>query len=131
ALNLQGDSDDGNAFSDEVIGAWYQQYLSVARQNGVVTGQGANIFGIGSQVSREDFAVMLYRALDKEAESADLTQFTDADSVSDYSRAAVAYLANMGVISGYTDGSFRPKAQISRAEAAKLVYELLNKGVVK
>ena len=35
---------------------------------------------------------------------------------------AVDMLAALGVINGYTDGSFKPNETISRAEAAKMIY---------
>ncbi|WP_373165878.1 S-layer homology domain-containing protein [Agathobaculum sp. Marseille-P7918] len=41
---------------------------------------------------------------------------------------AVDMLAALGVINGYTDGSFKPNETISRAEAAKMIYTIWNGG---
>ncbi len=112
------------SFADEVSGAWYAPYLAIARANGIANGQGDNIFGVGNPISRQDFAVMLYRALNISDANAELS-FADSDSISPYAKSAVAYLASRKVINGYTDGTFKPTAPISRAEAAKLVYELV------
>ena len=36
---------------------------------------------------------------------------------------SLRFLRQMGIISGYEDGSFRPLGTITRAEAAKMLYE--------
>lgn len=52
--------------------------------------------------------------------------FTD---VADIEQAeAVEMLSALGVINGYTDGSFKPNDTISRAEAAKMIYTIRNGG---
>ncbi len=123
ALGFEIPAQAEGAFADEIAGAWYQPYLAAARANGIANGQGENLFGIGDSISRQDFAAMLYRALGV-SETAELT-FADAQDISDYAKDAVAYLAGKKVINGYTDGTFKPAASITRAEAAKLVYELI------
>lgn len=127
ALNLDASAADDAVFADEESGAWYQRYLAIARGNGIINGQGENRFGIGNAISREEFATMLYRALKAEADGGEL-QFADAADISDYSKDAIAYFTDRKIINGYEDGTFKPKASINRAEAAKLVYELLNRG---
>ena len=52
--------------------------------------------------------------------------FTDAADISQTE--AVDMLSALGVIDGYEDGSFRPDATITRAEAAKMIYTIRNGG---
>jgi hypothetical protein len=47
--------------------------------------------------------------------------FIDAGNIRPYAAEAVTALQLAGLISGYTDGSFRPQGNVSRAEAAKLL----------
>ena len=81
---------------------------------------------MGQYLTREDAAVMLQRAA--EATYHDITKkqtlvgFTDQDSVSDYAKIAVDMLARAQIFNGFEDGSFRPQAQITRAEVAKVIY---------
>ncbi len=124
ALNMTEGENAGEAFADEAEGAWYASYLAIARANGIAGGQGDNMFGIGKSISRQDFAVMLYRALKAEGAQSELN-FADASDVADYAKEAVAYFVSKGIINGYNDGTFRPTATISRAEASKLVYGLI------
>lgn len=50
--------------------------------------------------------------------------FTDDNKISDKEAAGV--MEGIGVLNGYTDGSFRPEGSLSRAEAAKMLYVLFN-----
>ncbi len=53
-------------------------------------------------------------------------QFTDDSSVT--YKEAVEVMAAIDVINGYTDGTFRPAANVTRAQMAKMVTFILNKG---
>ena len=52
--------------------------------------------------------------------------FTDSADIEQTE--AVEMLSALGVINGYTDGSFKPNDTISRAEAAKMIYTIWNGG---
>ena len=52
--------------------------------------------------------------------------FTDADKVS--KTEAVDVMSELGVIKGYTDGSFRPEGDVTRAEMAKMVTIMISGG---
>lgn len=52
--------------------------------------------------------------------------FTDAADIEQTE--AVEMLSALGVINGYTDGSFKPNDTITRAEAAKMIYTIWNGG---
>ena len=52
--------------------------------------------------------------------------FTDESEISDYAKEAVSYLASAGIINGMGDGTFAPAGTVTRAQAAKVVYGLLN-----
>ena len=83
-----------------------------------------------TSVTREDLAVILYRATlkkDKKYE-ARKTDFTDKAEIADYAKEAVEFMAGAGIINGFEDGSFNPKAPATRAQAAVLIYNALRKG---
>ena len=52
--------------------------------------------------------------------------FTDSADIK--ATEAVDMLTALGVIDGYEDGSFKPEATITRAEAAKMIYTIRNGG---
>lgn len=51
--------------------------------------------------------------------------FSDGSAISAWAKDAVRSAAQFGLISGYPDGSFRPENGISRAEAAAMIYRLI------
>ncbi|MBQ4528227.1 MAG: S-layer homology domain-containing protein [Clostridia bacterium] len=110
-------------FSDADPDAWYYPYISTASSRGIVKGKG-DIFGIGENVTREDLCTMAARTLEAAGYKIDECHlsFTDSSEVSDYAKNAVAFLANAGIIKGMPDGSFMPKNNTTRAEAAVFIY---------
>ncbi len=48
--------------------------------------------------------------------------FSDVNE-SDWFYQSVSYLSTQGVISGYSDGTFKPEKSINRAETAQMIYE--------
>lgn len=51
--------------------------------------------------------------------------FSDADEISEFAADGVAALSRAGIINGVGDGCFAPKATAKRAEAAKIIYGIL------
>ena len=88
-------------------------------------------FGIGENITREDMVTMACRAISKIGKMPDLKDnniefnYSDADSISDYALEYVKAMTSCGAVSGMGDGSFAPKAVTNRAQAAKVIYQLL------
>lgn len=118
-------------FSDVVPGAWYEKYIASAVAEGIVFGQSDAYFGIGQQISREDMAVMAFRAAQKYAGITEATSeemFADETDIAAYSKAAVYTLRANGVINGKENNQFQPKNHATRAEAARIIYSLIQLG---
>ncbi len=112
--------DTNSGFSDVDEDSWYAPYVTAARNNGVVMGDGDK-FNPEGAITREDIAVILFRAMEVE-EVSDKTIFTDYDDISDYAKDAVIGLFEAGVVNGTGNGAFEPKNSAIRAEAAKMIY---------
>ncbi len=104
------------SFSD-ITGHWGEANIKQAVQQGIVSGYPDGTFKPNAPISRAEFTVMLMNALKSEAEGEALS-FTDGGNIGAWARAAVAKSIQAGIVSGYADGSFRPGANISRAELA-------------
>lgn len=114
-------------FADVAADRWSYQYIATASELGLVTGVDANNFNPTGGITRENLAVILYRAYKlagKDVNASGLS-FTDAKNISDYAKDAVAALVKIGVMNGMGDGTFAPKAVVTRAQSAKAIYELL------
>ena len=64
------------------------------------------------------------RTQDKGYALADLS-FTDAADIPGYASFYIRTMVGQGIISGYADGTFRPQANITRGQMAKILYTLL------
>ena len=128
AFDIKGDADI--KFADAVNGAWYYDFIRRATGAGIVTGYSDGTFGIGQNITRADMAVMIYRAAQhsgKVLSGADGARFTDDYAIMDYAKTAVYTLKNSNIINGREQGKFEPQAFATRAEAAKMIYNILNK----
>lgn len=76
-----------------------------------------------NDISRAEVATIFFRLLTDEARTQYTTtagNFTDVKAGMWCNR-AIATLTNMGIIKGYTDGSFQPNKSITRAELATII----------
>ncbi len=115
------------SYSDVAEGDWYAKPIAVMSGLGLVKGYEDGTFLPNKPVSREEMATMIGRTIEflygKEDVKYTLS-FSDASDISAYAEDYVARLTAGEVLSGYEDGSFRPKNTATRAEAAVLLYRL-------
>ena len=125
-INTDGKSAD---FADMEENAWYLPYIGAAVEAGIVNGVGDNIFGVGQQISRQDMAVMVKRAMEATNMSLDTfrvyTEFADSDAIKDYAKDAVKALFEAKILNGKGENNFDPMGIATRAEAAKIIYETI------
>ena len=115
-------------FSDVDKSQWYNFYIEIAVESGIVNGMSQTEFGIGKSVTREDAAVILNRIINKKSlqfTEEDKLGFTDSKDFSDYSFDAVEKISSYGLIKGYPDGTFNPKGFMTRAEFSVLLQRAL------
>lgn len=115
------------SFEDVLPDSWFYNYVAAAQKYGIVNGISEDKFGAGIPITRQDAVLMAYNAagfrsynIPSEQEAA----FDDYEDIDTYARDAVKAIAGAGVINGY-DGRFYPKKNITRAEAAKMVYYIM------
>ncbi|MFS0726682.1 S-layer homology domain-containing protein [Paenibacillus sp. 1P07SE] len=119
ALVFGLDVKPGHTFSD-TSQHWARDYIAAAYESGIVEGYGAGSFGPDDRITREQLAVMLMRAASLGSSGADAA-FADTQELSSWAAEAVAAAQHHAVISGYPDGSFRPRQPATRAEAATMI----------
>lgn len=100
-------------------GKWYEEYAQAGYDNGIITGITENEFGGDLPIIRQDICTILYR-LSKGQPTITLT-FTDANEISDYAKDAVAFMVEKGIVNGFTDNTFAPNNNCTRAQAAKII----------
>lgn len=111
-------------FSDVDNGAWYAEAVYTAAKRGLVSGSDG-MFRPNDNITREDAAVIMYRLLSQSRELYGGYIFTDRSEISQYARDAVGALAARGYIQGVSEGVFAPKAELTRAQATQMIYNVL------
>ena len=116
-----------NAFSDVPRGSYYEQYIAWAHGQGIVNGKSAASFAPNDEISRQDLCTIFVRYLEGKghALSERAGKFSDDSGIAPYAKSAVYKLANVGIVNGYTDGSFAPMGSAARAEVATIFFNLI------
>ena len=116
-------------FDDVPRGQWYTNAILWAKLTGIVNGTSATTFDPSGQITREQFAAILYRytakyAPDATGNAASLAAYPDAGSVSAYARDAMAWAVGNGLISGLPHGKtdyLEPGGSATRAQVATIL----------
>lgn len=119
------------SFTDVNEQNWANPYVNWASEVGVASGYEDNTFRPNQDVTRQEMAILVHnfaRAYGREMNAVNQKgTFKDNKQIASYAAASVTACQQAGVISGYTDGSFRPNGSATRAEAAALYYNFLQK----
>ncbi len=118
-------------FSD-VSGQWFTGAVNSAAAAGLIKGYEDGTFRPYKEITREEMAVMVSRAVQFAgcpAASGDtddiMASFSDRDSVSNWARSAVSAVARVQIIKGNRRGEFNPDFHATRAEAAAMLMRTL------
>jgi hypothetical protein len=115
-------------------GYWGATYADFLLLSGITTGYADGTFRPNQNITRAQFAAMLYRYLGLEANqyTGVTLPFADTDAIPDYALPAIRALYAEGVINGSTgsDGQlyFNPSASLTRAQAATMIGRTQAKG---
>ena len=116
---------NGDYFSD-ISDSFAREYINSLYERGVVTGKDDGTFAPDDYVTRQQFAAMLYRALelnDADYESFNLP-FADGSGIRSYALTPVKALYSRGIINGTKSGNkiyFYPYDTLSRAQACAFI----------
>lgn len=115
-------------YTDVAQNQWCSEAIRWATSEGVVTGYGNGQFGTNDPITREQFAVMLYRFAQEQSydvsigENTNILSYTDVADLSEYAISAMQWAVGAGIINGTGDGStLSPKGQATRAQAAVML----------
>lgn len=123
---LKADIRDGNLtadneFSDVSDGQWHNKAISTMAKLGIVKGRRADRFDPDASITRAEFAAICARFSTRTVENSG--SFSDISG--HWAENEIERAAAFGWISGYPDGTFRPDARITRAEAMTMINRVL------
>ena len=85
-------------------------------------GSGKLYFNPTANVSRQEAVTMLGRLTEKGYAQGAL-KFTDSSAIQSWAAEYVSTLSTMGILTGFSDGSFRPNGAMTRAQVATVLYK--------
>ena len=101
--------------------AWYENARQWAVNQGVSDGTAPD-----GDVTREQLAVMLWRAAGSPSAAAELSGFGDSGLISGYAQDAMRWAVEQGIMRG-ADGMLNPQHTASRAEVAVMLTQYVEK----
>lgn len=118
-----------NNYTDVEYGSWYYDAVTWARQSGVMSGYGNNLFGPNDPVTRQQLAAMFcnyanYKGYDVTA-AGGLSGFTDAGEISPWAQDAVKWAVGIGLMNGKGGGILDPQGTATRAEVAAMLHNFI------
>lgn len=110
-----------NTFADVTNGQWHNKAISTMAKLGIVKGRRADRFDPDASITRAEFAAICARFNTKPVKNSG--SFSDISG--HWAENEIERAAAFGWISGYPDGTFRPDARITRAEAMTMINRVL------
>ena len=110
--------DVSDLFIDVAPNAWYKDAIQYAYDNGLMTGVSATEFAPEATTTRAMIVSILARL--ENVTTAEAAGFADVDD-NDWYATAVNWAANVGVVNGYEDNTFKPNTAITREQLAAIL----------
>jgi len=107
-------------------------YIETLYDKGIINGKDTDLFCPYDYITREEASTILARASKYLIEKHGIvplelqtSEFTDRADISDWAIESVEQMQKIGVLSGYEDGTFRPRGTITKEEAVTAMVNVL------
>ncbi|KAI7261907.1 hypothetical protein KC345_g9617 [Hortaea werneckii] len=132
-LGLLGDRDTAQRFRDVQPSTQIGDYIGAAAKAGIITGNTDATFRPNDNITREQLAIMIIRAMEytgntitlNGTSSSALAAFKDKAKIQNQSAEFVAKAVQKGIILGMTASEFQPQGNATRAQAAVMLQRML------
>ncbi|MDF3001542.1 MAG: hypothetical protein K0Q48_1661 [Bacillota bacterium] len=114
------------SFADVAEGAWYKNAVETLAALGVVTGYDG-VYSPNKNITRAEFTAIAMRFAIINGGNASFSDVSSSDWAYQYIMSAAGY----GWINGYSDGTYKPQALITRAEVVTIVNNMLGRSADK
>ncbi|MGI6255760.1 MAG: S-layer homology domain-containing protein [Acutalibacter sp.] len=115
---------DTTPFSDVTSSDYAVDYIAYCAENGIISGSDG-MFRPGDYITRQEAASIMKNALELTGTTSEL--FNDDAKIANWAKANVYACKAAGVFNGDTKGNFNPTSTLTRAEAASIMVNALNK----
>jgi len=125
--------------NDVAEGLWYTNAVALGLQHEIISLDEAGNFRPYEYATREEtmviFSNLFHLKYEKDAYAYLVTNFSDANQISAENMSKVAGVIEFGFVTGYPDGTLRPKAYVTRTELIAMlnncIEDIYGKGTYK
>ena len=110
---------------NDISNHWAYSAISYMLNNGLMSGMTAYKFEPNTNITRAMFVSLLYRLAGRpnvSLSASSSNSFSDVRDQNSYYYYAVAWASSNGIVSGYTDGTFKPDNLVTREQCASFLY---------
>ena len=106
---------------------YYYNPVYWAADKGITTGYDRIYFGPQKNCTRQELAIFLWRLAGEPSASGNLPFSDTKYSKTSASYKAILWCSQQGIVKGYSDGTFRPKNNVTRKDTLIMLYRLAGK----
>ncbi len=114
------------SFSDVSHNAWYYSDIAKALSAAYTAGYDDNTFRPNNPITRQEAAVMISRIVPAYGEDGNLKAYPDNSRIADWAYESMEKINGKGYLGAYNDGRIHPQDQLTRAQTAKIICEILD-----
>lgn len=118
----------GKSLKDVDANSEESAYVNWAIKNGIIVGYEDNTFGGDRELTREEIARILNLFAEKfdiKVKNLEAPKFKDQNKISDWASKDVKEATEKGLLVGRDDGTFGPKDNLTRAEVAQMIVNMI------
>ncbi len=118
-------------FSDIADDAWYAGYIAEATSKGLFHGFTDGSFRPDKPISRAELAKVIANYIQVDRSEMGVIEHHFSDIAGHWAQCAINAMGRNGISNGYSDNTFKPDEPLSRAEAVKMINNMLYRQVVE
>lgn len=118
------DFEEGEQRFKDIKWHWAESDIRKSSAAGIINGYSDGTFKPNKAVTRAQFAVMMMQTLKSQLSGSEIL-FSDKADIGEWAVKGVSQAVEAGIIKGFDDGSFRPNAEITRAEIVVMAANVM------
>lgn len=124
AIGIETDDEFKKSYTDITDSNWSSKYIAAAKENGLLSIFSGYYFYPYKEITREEMAVITSKAVQNADITGEVRNFKDIQQYYKY-KDDIDRVTALGIITGLPDGSFNPKGNATRAQAAAVIGRVL------
>ncbi len=114
-----------NSIYRDALPLWAQRYIQVTTSQKIFVGYPDKTFKASRTITREEMTVVLIKGFERRLQEDIAIMFLDRDAIGKWAEEYVKIAVQHKIIVGYPDHTFKPKNNITRAEAFTIICKLM------